>query len=93
MDRISIRYNMRRHRPRGQSVVEFALVVPLLLLVLIAIADFGRFYTSAVAVESAAREDADFGAFDASNWTPANASTTTGLMQQRACVAARVVSD
>jgi len=88
MDRISIRYNTRRHRPRGQSVVEFALVVPLLLLVLIAIADFGRFYTSAVAVESAAREAADFGAFDASNWTPANASTTTGLMQQRACVAA-----
>jgi len=88
MDRTSIRYKLRRHRPCGQSVVEFALVVPLLLLVLIAIADFGRFYTSAVAVESAAREAADFGAFDASNWTPPNAATTTDLMQQRACVSA-----
>jgi Flp pilus assembly protein TadG len=88
MDRIPIRYKRRRHRPRGQSVVEFALVVPLLLLVLIAIADFGRFYTSAVAVESAAREAADFGAFDGSNWTASNAPTTTDLMQQRACVAA-----
>ena len=75
-------------RQRGQSVTEFALVVPLLLLVLIAIADFGRFYASAVAVESAAREAADFGAFDSSNWTSINTATTATLMQQRACVAA-----
>jgi Flp pilus assembly protein TadG len=88
MDRFPSRDRPRRHRPRGQSVVEFALVVPLLLLVLIAIADFGRFYTSAVAVESAAREAADFGAFDASNWTSTNAATTAALMEQRACVAA-----
>lgn len=78
----------RHHRQRGQSVTEFALVVPLLLLVLIAIADFGRFYNSAVAVESAAREAADFGAFDSSNWTSTNTPTTAALMEQRACVAA-----
>ena len=56
-------------RQAGQSVTEFALIVPILLLLLIAISDFGRFYASAVAVEAAGREAADFGAFDASNWT------------------------
>jgi Flp pilus assembly protein TadG len=91
MDRNPSRDRQRRHQPRGQSVVEFALVVPLLLLLLIAIADFGRFYVSAVAVESAAREAADFGAFDNasnSNWSPTNAPTTTQEMERRACVAA-----
>lgn len=72
----------------GQSITEFALVVPVLFLLLLAIADFGRLYTSAVAVEAAGREAADFGAFDVSKWNGSNAATTVALMQQRACVAA-----
>jgi hypothetical protein len=59
-----------------------------MLLVLLAIADFGRLYTSAVAVEAAGREAADFGSFNSSNWTSVNAPTTVGMMEQRACVAA-----
>jgi hypothetical protein len=79
----------RRDRSAGQSVVEFALVVPILLFMLIAIADFGRFYTSAVAIESAAREAADFGAFDRAHWDPGNITTfTLPEMERRACVAA-----
>jgi Flp pilus assembly protein TadG len=78
----------RRKRQAGQSVTEFALVVPVLLVLLIAISDFGRFYASAVAVEAAGREAADFGAFDAGNWTAANAPNTVVLMEERACVAA-----
>jgi hypothetical protein len=73
-------------------VVEFALVVPVLLLIVIAVADFGRLYNAAVAVESAAREAADFGAFDADNWsstTPANITTTLQEMERRACTAAK----
>ena len=77
-----------RHSASGQSVVEFAIVVPVIMLLLVGIADFGRLYTSAVAVEAATREAADFGAFQASNWSAANASTTVSLMEQRACVAA-----
>jgi Flp pilus assembly protein TadG len=76
-------------------VTEFALVVPVLMLLLIAIADFGRIYASAVAVEAAGREAADYGAFDASYWqttsTPPNQPnyvTTVNEMQRRACVAA-----
>jgi Flp pilus assembly protein TadG len=79
----------RRFAARGQSVVEFALVVPFMLfLVVIPIADFGRFYASAVAVEASAREAADYGAFGASHWSPANVSLTAAEMQRRACVAA-----
>jgi TadE-like protein len=81
-----------RRRQSGQSVVEFALVVPVLLLIVIAVADFGRLYNAAVAVESAAREAADYGAFQADNWsstTPANITTTLQEMQRRACTAAQ----
>ena len=75
-------------RPKGQSVAEFAIIVPVMLLILLGIADFGRLYASAVAVEAAGREAADYGAFDATSWTPANVLTTVAEMQRRACTAA-----
>jgi hypothetical protein len=78
----------RRMAQAGQSIVEFSLVVPLMLLMVVAIADFGRMYVSAVAVESATREAADFGAFSSDQWTPANVAVTTDEMLRRACVAA-----
>ena len=83
----------RRSHERAQSVVEFAIVVPVLLLLLVGIADLGRLYTSVVAIESAAREAADFGAFDATNWdtsTDPDKITTYTLpeMEMRACTAA-----
>ncbi|MBI2776316.1 MAG: pilus assembly protein [Chloroflexi bacterium] len=72
----------------GQSTTEFALVIPILFLMVVAISDFGRLYTSMVAVESAAREAADYGSFKATYWTAANAATTAGEMERRACTAA-----
>jgi Flp pilus assembly protein TadG len=71
--------------------VEFAIVAPVMILMVVAIADLGRVYTSAVAVEAAAREAADYGSFQASNWstTPTdNRSTTLAGMERRACTAA-----
>ena len=50
-----------RSRTRGQSLVEFALVTPLLLLVFAAAADFGRVFYAYVAIENAAKEGALFG--------------------------------
>jgi hypothetical protein len=77
-------------RQAGQALTEFALVAPILLLLVLAIADFGRIYVSMVSVEAAAREAADYGAFQSSFWNAGvgNPATTTSEMQRRACVAA-----
>lgn len=78
----------RRDRRSGQSVTEFAIIVPVMMLILLGIADFGRLFASAVAVEAAGREAADYGAFDASFWAPVNLTTTIAEMERRACTAA-----
>jgi hypothetical protein len=51
-------------RSAGQAYVELALVLPVLALIALAVGDFGRVYATGIAVESAAREAADFTAFD-----------------------------
>ena len=49
---------------RGQSLVEFALVLPLLLILLLGIADFGRIFTAAIASEAAVRNAAEAAALE-----------------------------
>ena len=51
----------RSHRPsaseesaRGQALVEFSLVLPILMLLLLTIGDFGRLFAAAITIESAA---------------------------------------
>jgi Flp pilus assembly protein TadG len=79
---------------RGQSVVEFALVIPLMVLILLAIADFGRIYTTIMSVESAAREAADFGTtLGAPRWSDPVRAETVAEMEKRACVAASNLPD
>jgi Flp pilus assembly protein TadG len=46
----------------GQGLVEFALVLPLLLLILIGVLDLGRLSFAAMTVTNAAREGARYGA-------------------------------
>ena len=46
----------------GQGLVEFALVLPLLLVILFAIVDFGRLYQGQVTLTHAVREGARLGA-------------------------------
>jgi Flp pilus assembly protein TadG len=46
---------------RGQSAVELALVVPVLLLLLLAAADFGRIFYMSIGVMDAARAGAQYG--------------------------------
>lgn len=55
---------MRKSDDRGQSLVEVALTVPLLLLVAIGLADFGRGYYYSISITNAAREAAAFAARD-----------------------------
>jgi hypothetical protein len=44
---------------RGQSLVEFGLILPLLLVLLLGIADLGRVFTSAITTEAAVRNAAE----------------------------------
>ncbi len=46
----------------GQSIVEFALLIPVLLLMLLGAVDLGRAYAEYVAITNAAREGARYGA-------------------------------
>lgn len=46
------------HTSRGQSMVEFALILPLLVLVLVGIFDIGRAFFAYIAITNAAREGA-----------------------------------
>jgi hypothetical protein len=52
---------LRRERTRGQSLAEFALVLPIMLILLAAAIDLGRLFYAYVAVENAAKEGAFFG--------------------------------
>ena len=71
----------RRTRSRGQSLVEFALILPLLLVFLATVLDLGRIYYANISLLNAARE----GAFQASK-TPGSyhdgqpCNTTTNLV-------------
>lgn len=49
-------------RERGQSLIEVALSLPLLLLIVIGLADFGRAYYYSIALTNAAREGAAYAA-------------------------------
>ncbi len=61
----------RRHkRTRGQSVVEFALVVPVLLLLTLTAIDFGRVFLGWVNLQQMTRIAANHAAEHASAWSP-----------------------
>ena len=53
---------------RGQSLVETALILPLLVLLLVMAIDFGRVFFGWVALQNAARIGADFAAQTANAW-------------------------
>lgn len=94
---VSGRTTLSRRSRSGQSITEFALLVPLMLLLAVAVADFGRLFTSMIAVESAAREAADYGAMQGKTKWDLGDSTQVAQnlaeMQTRACTAASTLSD
>ncbi len=65
----------RRHRTRpsgssrGQSLVEFALLVPFLLLIVLFAVDFGRIYMGWVTINGMARVGANYAAQHPDAWT------------------------
>ncbi|MFC2043467.1 TadE/TadG family type IV pilus assembly protein [Chloroflexota bacterium] len=52
---------LRRFRFRAQNLVEFALIFPVLMLLLFGIIDFGRIFHVLIAISNAAREGARYG--------------------------------
>jgi Flp pilus assembly protein TadG len=53
--------NSRLRWVRGQSAVELALVTPILVVLLVVAADFGRVFYTSIAVNNAARAGAQYG--------------------------------
>ena len=62
---------------RGQSMVEFALVLPLMVTVMLGIVDFGFIYFVRGSVENAAREGARYGSIH-----PADVGGITNRVKQ-----------
>jgi len=69
---------LKAGRRRGASALEFALVLPLLITIVLGCVDFGRFAYTYIAVSNAAREGAYYAArngwdstIDADVWKPA----------------------
>jgi hypothetical protein len=54
-----VRRRPSRRSASGQSLVEFALVFPLLMVLLLTIVDFGRLFSAGITIESAARTAAE----------------------------------
>jgi Flp pilus assembly protein TadG len=49
------------HHPPGQGMVEFALILPLFVLIIAGIFDLGRAFYASISITNAAREGARFG--------------------------------
>jgi len=58
----------RREVPRGQALVELAIILPLLMLLLVMAIDGGRVFFGWVAVQNAGRIGADYAASHADAW-------------------------
>lgn len=56
-----------RHKEKGQSMVELALLMPILCLLLIGIIEFGRIFNAYLIITSASREGARIAAVGSSN--------------------------
>ncbi len=70
-------------RRRGQSLVEFALMLPFLMLLLVGGLDFGRVFLGWVELNNAVRVAANFAAENPTAWgTPGDASAVTEYQRE-----------
>lgn len=73
---------IHRDRTRAQALVEFALIVPVFLFLVVVAVDFGRLFFSYVQVNNGAREGAAYGASSPTDTIGINASVQTEVNVQ-----------
>jgi hypothetical protein len=71
-----------RSRSRGQSLVEFALILPILLLLTLIAVDFGRVYLGWINLQNMTRIAANFAADNAANMDKGDAATVAKYRNQ-----------
>ena len=70
MHRLATRLRTHLHsRTRGQSLVEFALVLPIIMMLTLTALDFGRVYLGYINLQNMARIAANFAANNPTAWT------------------------
>jgi Flp pilus assembly protein TadG len=79
---------MRLREEKGQSLVEFALLIPLLILILMAIIEFGFMFNAYITISNASREGARLGSLGGSDFAVQErvADTTEHLNQSNMSV-------
>ena len=60
MNRKTHNHQYEHRPPQGQSLVEFALLLPMLLLLILGAMDFSRLFTTKIVLTNAAREGANY---------------------------------
>ena len=76
--------NRRRHRERGQALIEFALTAPILLTLLLGLIEIGNGLNSYIKVVSVARDAARLGAQTCSNTSTSCDASLTNLVNTEA---------
>jgi Flp pilus assembly protein TadG len=67
-------------RRRGQAMVEFALILPVMMLILLIVADFGRLFSAYISDVNAAREGAGYAAANAADSTYSTIAFNQGIV-------------
>src|SRR5438552_1763048 len=80
MHRLVAHFWNRGGRKRGQGLVEFALVLPIILLLTMTALDFGRIYLGYINVQNMARVAANFAANNATDLTSPDAPTVASAL-------------
>ena len=78
----SLQENWIHSDDRGAVLVEFALVLPLLILILLATVEFGFAFREYQILQNAVREGARFSALPGSQVSPINPNATLSAVQQ-----------
>jgi Flp pilus assembly protein TadG len=80
-------FSVLENRRRGQSTVEFALILPVLLLLGLIAVDFGRIYLGYINLQNMARIAANFAANNPNAWIPGNTIPATITKYQNQIIA------